>query len=280
MAYEVMGINSYFGHGVLSLSFVNSSNPYHLSFNPTSNTRQTQRIELIFSPEGSNTYAPGEIELRLPLALFKYRDGNYITNPSPMAIPFLGNTSFSYTIEDNDIVITNFREVDGSTTLLRAYFEFNFLPSLSANGFENLFGATVTFADVHGREPLVSNYLSFDLTTGVVPSNINQNVVSHHSSWQPAWGIEPDGRVNPYGYFFVRYSLHFGRNTASTQPFTMQIIGSPSSGGDIVAWSLNITNQNSVIPVINTTGNTEQFNIHAYDTWIVTPQQNLKECLI
>ncbi|MCL1924282.1 MAG: hypothetical protein FWF50_01705, partial [Defluviitaleaceae bacterium] len=289
-------INQQLNQEIVTLNFVNvpEESRYNLILRPTYNTRQRQIFQLTFSPLSENIYEPGEIEIRLPYALFQNRVGEYIISPSPMEIPLPGLTAFSYTIdsETNEIIIRNHASVVGSGTQLIVNMAFNYMPSLTANGFTNEFYAKVSFAERHNRESLRSRPISFELETRVIPNmNLGKTNMAHYSDWQPIWGAEPANNeyINSYGYFFVRYRIRYttvsrilnfngvNQSFLTTQPFTVQLIENPLNGGEIVAWS-NIFNGMVSNPSSWTIGNTEAFNRWAEVAWDVsTPSAGIEQ---
>jgi len=280
------GISS-LSQGQLTLGWQANNSEDHLALDPRANTRQSHIFELNFSPLSTNTYAPGDIEIRLPRALFEDRDGNLIlqtqldgsssgqsiNNRLPsMHVPLPGDTAFNYTIdsEADEVVISNFVAVSGETHL-RIEFLMRYLPSQTANGFTNEFTATVTFASNHGREPVESNELSLDLTTRVVPRSNTKTTQQLYQNWQPAWGARPENARN---YFFVRYRLAYGTTSTTTQPFSARLVDNPSGNGsmvdgEIVAWSA-IAQMSHLGALTNfTTGATEEFNELLARNWQV-----------
>ncbi|MCL2606664.1 MAG: hypothetical protein FWD93_05225, partial [Coriobacteriia bacterium] len=252
----------------------------HLTLDPTNelqwgaNQRQSLIFELNFAPEGDETFAAGEIEIRLPRALFENRAGNLITGniptndgPAPqnapaMFIPLPADTSFDVVeTTATEVVIRNFRPTQMSTEPLRIMFEVHYLPSQSPNGFSNEFSATASLGTVREIE---SNSLGFDLITRTTPGPTTKSVVGSSGAWQGTWGAEPPNSTN---YFFVRYRLHATTRSNNpvlwpTQPSVVQTTEEPLDGGQIVAFSSNVDFHTGVNAAIHTftRGSTADFN--------------------
>jgi len=248
-------------------------NSDHLALNPISNQRQELRFLLEFRPSGATVFEAGDIEIRLPRALFEDRDGNLIVDEYSMIIPLPEApatsvaTNYHFFIDENtnEIVITNFTAISEQAHLLQVEFLVSYVPSQSPDGFDNEFNATVTFAAGHGRPPVTSNDLSLDLTTRVRPANPTKMQTQIHGVWQSAWGVAPPASEN---YFFVRYRLNWGTmttNPRTTQPFAVQLTEAPLDGGQIVAWT---PVGNIILPSGYgfTRGNTIAFNAEAART--------------
>ncbi|MCL2745807.1 MAG: DUF11 domain-containing protein [Coriobacteriia bacterium] len=281
----------------LTLSWIDNGGSDHLSLDPVHNIRQEHRLELAFTPPGEGVFLAGEIEIRLPRALFENRNGNLIVgniawnqdNPPAgsitpanlphMIIPLPGDTDFIFVIDSatDEVVITNFRSVSGETTHLRVEVAVNYLPSQSPNGFSNEFVAHATFADVHDIDPIESNNLSLDLTTRIAVHSSSKTVVHSQPVWQGLWGVQPPGFED---HFFVRYRIHYEIDSMTTQPFVAFLQDTPLDGGEIVAWSTHVArNQNPLIVLNGTTnftvGTTATYNDSSLRTQnIVTPVGN------
>ncbi|MCL2379878.1 MAG: hypothetical protein FWC81_03745, partial [Coriobacteriia bacterium] len=287
---DIMGLS---GNDGLTLRWLDNNEQDHLSLDPDRNVRGALRMVLEFTPPGESVYEAGEIEIRLPRALFEDRNGNLITgnvvwgssgwagglppaewnlgavNEPHMIIPLPGPTDFDFTIDTvtNEVVITNFRPVTGTHTHLFVEFAIHYLPSQSPNGFSNEFRARATFDPAHGVAPVESNELSLDLTTRMVPLESTKQALDSRNAWQTAWGTQPPGVDD---HFFVRYRLFFGTLQTTTQPFTAFLQDSPLDSGQIVAWSgaatnANMTNANPISGWM--VGNTAAFNAHVERTW-------------
>ncbi|MCL2438250.1 MAG: hypothetical protein FWC99_04075 [Coriobacteriia bacterium] len=170
------------GNDNLTLRWTDSGDSDHLSLRPTEDTRQELRMILDFNSPAEARYGVGEIEIRLPRALFKNDAGNLIVGDiasSPestealphMVVPLPGDTDFLYTIDSrtHEVVISNFRPVEGATRLSVEILS-HYLPSQSQNGFTDEFNATAFFAPVHNLEPIESNSLSLDVALDAVSS--------------------------------------------------------------------------------------------------------------
>ncbi|MCL2611071.1 MAG: DUF11 domain-containing protein, partial [Defluviitaleaceae bacterium] len=227
--------------GVITLTWVANNGQNHLALDPRNNTIQTHIMEMNFSPQTGKTFNTGEIEIRLPYALFRDRDNQLITRPgnrnSPLSqIPLPGPSAFEYTIDTstNEIVITNYREFNGDNNF-NVQFGFNYLPSESPNGYrKNGIYAHVTFAEKHERADLISNHLSLHLTTRVDAYTTTKQAISSYNFWSSEWGPAP---ANARNYFFVRYRLDYGVYSTTTQPYTVRVQVTPNNGGVISAWT-------------------------------------------
>ncbi|MCL2606742.1 MAG: hypothetical protein FWD93_05640, partial [Coriobacteriia bacterium] len=274
------------GNG-LALSWLANNDDNHLALDPSNNARQEHRMLLEFTLPGDGVFAAGEVEIRLPRAFFEDRDGNFIVgnidsgahgvDPHMLPhfyIPLPGPTDFDYTIDEanDEVVIANFRPVQGGTTHLSLTMDIRYSPWNVPNGFTNEFSALATFAASTGQTPIESNSLSLDLTTRVVRVDPEKRAMQAYPVWQQAWGARPAGTDD---HFFVRYRIFELATTATTQPFTLHIQDTPLDSGKIVGWTqLNSSLSGIQFPTgqINlgnfwTLGNTADFNNHADRTW-------------
>jgi len=242
----------------------------HLALNPANNTQQTVTLRIDFSPQSFNTYEPGEIEIRLPRALFATRDGALHGGYGHrLAANHTSNTGYYYVRDGDDMIIRNFETLTGDHRLILDI-AFTYTPSSVRDGFENRVAVVASFGGVE----VVNDDLTLDLTTRVVPSaQVNKTHQQTFHTWQPAWGTAP---ANAADYFYVLYRLTVGYTSATTQPFTVTLLEDPGTDYEaaVVAWGTpNIVTHNSLN--VNTTGpwtrgNTAEFNAHSLSSWTVT----------
>ncbi|MCL2379540.1 MAG: hypothetical protein FWC81_01955, partial [Coriobacteriia bacterium] len=263
----------------------------HLELDPENNLIQRLVFQLNFSLEGHETFETGDLEIRMPRALFEDRNGNLIVGnvPNPLDGPAMiaphmfiplpaPGIPYNYRIDTatNEVVIYNYRTVSADDLHTNIQIEIHYLPSQSPNGFSNEFSATASFAPQHDRPPAQSNSLSFDLTTRVVPFDVATSpgaqgqaklLQNSFAVWQPMWGTPI---VNSEDFFFVQYSLHWRFDTRTTQPAVLRLIESPLDGGEVVAWGPLSNGVSNTPPTSFTRGTTASFNAEAARTWNYT----------
>ena len=211
----------------------------HLALDPAANTQQRIELRVDFLPGTNTSFAPGQIEIRLPRFLFQDRDGNPVgTVEIPISHTPEGETGYYFRFEDDEIVITNFRTITGEDRVI-IDIGYLYLPSTIANGFRNeAIQGTVTF----GNQTSTSQSLSLDLTTRIIPTPeaaTNKHFQQMHRVWQSAWGPLPEQH---YNYFYIHYRLQRGLAATNTQPLTMTAVEAPENGGEIVAWAHAVGN--------------------------------------
>ena len=253
-----------------------STDDSHLALNPINNSQQRIALRLDFLPGEEGTFAPGEIEIRLPRFLFQDRYGNN-TGTVTMSIPSTptGDTGYYFRFDGDYIIITNFRMISSDERLILDV-GYNFTPSTIANNFSNEHIQGIVILG-NGRTEN-SNILSLCLTTAVVPTaeaRTEKRFQYMHRVWQDAWGPRP---VNHANYFYIHYRLLRGVTLQTTQPFTLTTIEQPGNDGEIVAWATTTPlfwGETPALPSTWTLGNTAEFNASSAATWTVaTPAVN------
>jgi len=203
---------------------------------PTSNNAQTAVARLWFEMNGVENARPYEIEIRLPMYIFKNRSG---ANIGAYKLDLQKNTQQGITgfyyeedTKTNELVIKNFKVIEGGQTLF-CQISYTFTPSDIRDGYSNTdITASYTIRD----KQAASDPLAVTLHTGVEIKSLTK-AATKYDAWQSSWGTNPGWPSGEYYYAVWTVTLNVGN---STQPFKAdfvdtqtdgQLIGSSASSG-------------------------------------------------
>lgn len=205
----------------------------------------TTTYEIQFSCGGDYIAEAGEIEIRVPAHIFFKRDGS----PADITVVPLspegtaqGNTGFWYRIDnmgtpndetDDEIVITNYREVS-SSYYFTCDIQYTYTSYEVADGYMNdKISASFQIPNAEGQ---TEEFTSEDTLTAAHHTTAKLNSVEKYSpqkyeTWQSEWGEKP---VDAEDYFYVAWKVYFRTEAYQTQPYEVIFEDSKAEDGEIL----------------------------------------------
>lgn len=218
-----------------------------ITLTPEKNERQYVTMKLDFSLGSGSNVREGDIEIRTPYKIFENRSGVLTGGIEALSIlkqdEVASNPNHSigycYYIDEtnNEIVITNFRELLGSATTFTCSITYYYYPHLVADGYTNdSIRASVKVGNngdgTYEKED-VSNTLSVTLETGA-NINIFQNLVKDkYEIWPASWGTAP---ADASDYFYVVWHTSFSPKYTCTQPYDVYLTSNPGLHGTVISF--------------------------------------------
>ena len=222
-----------------------SGNGTSLEITPTNNqTDNFVKAVIHLTLDGSKTYETGELKIRLPRYIFNNIDGGKLTDKTitgidtsgrassfakvDVGVPFSPATSqetdFNYYIDNDDIIITNYKKIANKITF-DCSISWTYRPELIVN--EGSFSFSFTINDINKTNDLIFNIK----TESVKCSDIKITKKERYIRWQDWFGNKPDliNNEDANDYDFVYYDLAI-KNTNGTQRTLCNIESSFSSG--------------------------------------------------
>ena len=247
-----------------------------LSMAPGATRKGADKAEVIaqlkFSMGGIENAAPGEIEIRIPAHIFKNRAGENADSvylPLPQESFTEGEKGFHYRTEDDEIVITNYREIAGTYTL-SLEFSYTFQPRAVANGYVGALQASFKVKRGNESAEAKSARLEAALETHVPDVELNKFFNKKYEKWQESWGTAPDDAED---YFYVRWTLgRIEKDSGQwTQPFELFFKEQPDSQGEVIGWHASSADGRPADQVIR--GTAEDFAKYVFYSNIDNPRE-------
>ncbi len=177
-----------------------------------SSEKITLDIDFSISVKDGEGLAPGEVKIRIPNFLLDERGGSKAAELDKDTIPFVkkgqtgGRTSFSYSIEGNDLVLTNYETISGKYSM-NAVLNYKHYPYRVESGLEKDIQASFTLEN--NGQAIKSNTLKLKNHT---ETNIKKNgrnskwVQEKREVWDENWGEKPKDSED---YFYTIWKINF-----------------------------------------------------------------------
>ena len=250
-----------------------SSGSTMLSWNPvrsdptmSSNVLLTFRTQLA---EGQKLPA-GAIEIRVPRWIFKTWDDVPVLLIDGFKLTPEGTENehgFWYTIDGDDYVITNYKEMGSNTlTMQYAYYadamlinggrpDDNYATHYVNNSIN--FSAKVTLNDIVAwtKSYTLQTEVQTKVDAGIKSASANPGATGYglYLTWDSSWGTKP---ADADDYFYIMWHVNYTRNDRkSTQPWKEHLTD-PAGGGEIIGTSYyKFYNRNTKPSMTNISGN-------------------------
>ena len=190
-------------------------------------------------------FAPGTVKITVPVTVLKDRDGNR-ADKYEMSIPSMeeakeseesgtpldNDVSFAYEEDNDQIVITNIRNVNPG---FEGFIEMSYLTTEETFAYEDMkqqgaFTATITAMDpatvtdtenLNGTwtTPQTATVDGVYIDTQVTLQQMSEHAPAQYDSWQTAWGEKPEND-DKYTYFVYEIDSVIGENS---QEYAMSI---------------------------------------------------------
>ena len=191
-----------------------------------------------FSLAGKDYFAPGEIEITVPIHMLKNRIGQY-ADDLELSVPLKEDVEsydgefsdednqFQYVIEGDTAVITNHRDFSAATT---GYIELAYVTNQTSYEYRDMRMSDEFSADIRLLETGTQQELdtasdtapAFGIDTYAKLGNTEKKSLQHHtpiSSWNRTWGPAP-ADADDYYYLMWEIKSYVGD---ATQPYTLTI---------------------------------------------------------
>ena len=177
-----------------------------------SSEKITLDIDFSISVKDGEGLAPGEVKIRIPNFLLNEREGSKAAELDKDTIPFVkkgqtgGRTSFSYSIEGNDLVLTNYETISGKYSM-NAVLNYKHYPYRVESGLEKDIQASFTLEN--NDQAIKSNTLKLKNHT---ETNIKKNgrnskwIQDKREVWDENWGEKP---ADSEDYFYTIWKINF-----------------------------------------------------------------------
>jgi len=203
---------------------------------PATNIATYVYFQLDFVMGGETSAQPGEIEIEIPLSIWRDRDGELTGNINiPLPTTQEGSKLFYYYIDDANecVVITNFAEIAPSYHLT-ATISYDVLPTDVRNGYTNdaiTATASVNPAGESGAEISTSQQSVTMVTKIPEVYSFEKTFIEKYETWQTAWG---ESEYDSDDYFYVVWQARwFSQSDQYTQPSVLTLYETDGEGNVI-----------------------------------------------
>ena len=220
--------------------------PTKLTVTPGNNATKNVYAYLVLS--GVDAVA-GDIEIRIPSAIFTDRDGNVADVSRDLGVGNVageGQTGFYWYLDSSadEIVVTNWRDI-GEGNVLSMEFFYSYTPSTLRDGSSHEITASATVKNRDGNTYVVeADPLEITVNTrvkagtlakyGESTSSSNKNTNSYttsyyyngyYTTYQSGWGANAKALLqgNESDYNYVYWKIYYRADSSCTQPYTVTL---------------------------------------------------------